>query len=511
MRTQIPIERTILLSSEMGTRKKNRMQAQNNFDLIVIGGGPAGVTAALRASELGAHTALIERGRLGGTCTNDGCAPTRVLAKVARLVRDARQFEMYGVQATIPTVDFSKVIERTQQVIYQLQEKKQLIAHLEAAGVTTLHGVGPARFSDPHTVELASGQTLSAGKFVVSAGGAARRLDFPGGEYALTHSDVWSLKKLPASLVIVGAGATGCQLASIFSAFGTHVTLMDLAPRILITEDAQVAETMLGMFDRQGVSVITGIGGLGGIEKSAEGLTLTYTQNSSQMALPTDAVLVAVGWLGNLPDLNLAAAGVAVNRNYIVVNDSLQTSAPHIYAAGDITGRMMLVQSAGYQARIAVDNALSEGSKRTAEHRLVPHGGFTDPEYGGVGLTEEQARSGHTCAVASVPFADLDRAVIDGYTSGFCKFIVEVDSRLILGAHVVGEQAVEIVQLIATAMAAEMRIEQLADLELAYPTYAAVVGLAARELVRTLGIVVVSPEWRTLNPVRGTEWERRED
>src|SRR5260221_606756 len=367
------------------------MQPQDNFDLIVIGGGPAGVTAALRARELGAKTALIERGRMGGTCTNDGCAPTRVLAKVARLVRDARQFEMYGLQASAPTVDFSKVIERTQQVIYQLQEKKQLIAHLEEAGVTALHGVGPARFIDPYTVQLSNGHMLSARKFILSAGGAARRLEFPGSQYALTHSDVWSMKNLPTSLVIIGGGATGCQLASIFSAFGTRVILMDLAPRILITEDDAVSEAMQSTFLKHSVEVITGIGGVQQIERSAIGLTLTYTQSSTQRSLPTDAVILAVGWPGNLPEMNLSAAGVEVNRNYVVVNDTLQTSAPHISAAGDITGRMMLVQSAGYQARIAGANALSAEGTLKAEHRLVPHGGFTDPEYGSVGLTEEQA------------------------------------------------------------------------------------------------------------------------
>jgi pyruvate/2-oxoglutarate dehydrogenase complex dihydrolipoamide dehydrogenase (E3) component len=487
------------------------MQPQTSFDLIVIGGGPAGVTAALRARELGAKTALIEKGRLGGTCTNDGCAPTRVLAKVARLVRDARQFEIYGLQASVPSIDFAKVIERTQQVIYQLEEKKQLIAHLEEVGVTTLHGVGPARFVDPYTVQVSNGDRLSAQKFILSAGGSSRRLDFPGSQYALTHSDVWSMKTLPASLVIVGSGATGCQLASIFSAFGTHVTLLDLAPRILLAEDEAVADTVQGMFAYHGVDVITGMSGIQQLERSANGLVLTYTMNATQHDLPTDAVILAVGWPGNLPDLNLDSAGVEVNRNYIVVNDSLQTSAPHIYAAGDITGRMMLVQSAVYQARIAVENALSALGNLREQHRLVPHGGFTDPEYASVGLTEVQARLRHKCSVATVPFVDLDRAVIDGYTSGFCKLIVESESRLILGAHIVGEQAVEIVQLVATAMAAGMRVEQLADLELAYPTYAAVVGLAARELVRTLGIVPISPEWRALNPLRGAEWERKQD
>jgi len=487
--------------------------AEQNFDLIIIGGGPAGVTAALRARELGAKTAIIERAIMGGTCTNDGCAPTRVLARAARLMRDARQFAEYGLIAEPPTIDFAQVIDRTQQVVYQLQEKKQLIAHLTDVGVEALYGVGSARFTDPHTVSLPDGRSLRAEKFVISAGGSAKRLPFPGSEFTLTHSDVWTLKKLPASVAIIGAGATGCQLGSVFSAFGARVTIMDAAQRILMTEDESVAEQVKRSFTRHGIEMIIGIKGVEKVEKREDGLTLTYTLDGKPETLDVEAVVVAVGWPGNTPDLGLDKAGVEVERSYIKTDDYLRTTAPNIYAAGDITGRIMLVQTASYQARVAAENALIADGKsdRPAQSRLVPHGGFTDPEYGGVGMTEAQAREGgRDVVVAHVPYADLDRAVIDGYTEGFCKLIVQRDSHLILGAHVVGEQAVEVVQLIATGMAAGMKVEQLADVELAYPTYAAIVGLAARELIRKLGFITISQEWLALNPIRGVEWERKD-
>ncbi|MBL8163299.1 MAG: NAD(P)/FAD-dependent oxidoreductase [Anaerolineae bacterium] len=480
------------------------------YDLVVIGGGPAGVTAALRARELGAETALIERARLGGTCTNDGCAPTRVLAKAARLLRDAGQFELYGLHAPTPTVDFAAVIERTQQVIYTLHEKKQLIAHLETVGVDALHGVGNARFHDPHTLALADGRMVEAEKFVICAGGAPRRMAFPGSEYTHTHSDVWSFKHLPASVIVVGAGATGCQFASILAAFGAQVTLMEVAPRLLITEDQAVSTLMEREFRESGVRIITGIGGVERVEREGKMLRLHYTHDGKPQTAEAEAIILSVGWPGNVPDLNLPAAGVETQRNYIVVNDQMQTSAPHIYAAGDITGKMMLVQSAGYQARAAVENALLN-RPTSVQHRLVPHGGFTDPEYGSVGLTEEQAREQYDCAVAVVPYADLDRAVIDGHTNGFCKLIVDRATRRVIGGHVVGEQAVEIVQLLSAGMNANMQVEQLADLELAYPTYTAIVGLAARDLVRQLGIVPVSAEWRALKQIRGAEWERKSE
>lgn len=478
------------------------------YDLAVIGGGPAGVTAALRARELGARTALVERGRMGGTCTNDGCAPTRVLAKAARLLRDAQQFEIYGLHAPPPTVDFAAVIERTQQVIYSLHEKKQLIAHLEAVGVDALHGVGSARFHDPHTLALPDGRMIEAQKFVICAGGAPRRLAFPGSEYTHTHSDVWSFKRLPASVIVVGAGATGCQFASILAAFGAQVTLIEAAPRLLITEDQAVSAQMERAFRAAGIRIITGISGIERVERADRTLRLHYTHDGAPQTAEAESIILSVGWPGNVPDLNLPAAGVQTERSYIIVNDQMQTSAPHIYAAGDITGRMMLVQSAGYQARAAVENALLDQPTRV-QHRLVPHGGFTDPEYGSVGLTEEQARAQHDCAAAVVPYADLDRAVIDGHTNGFCKLIVDRATRRVIGGHVVGEQAVEIVQLLSTGMSASMQVEQLADLELAYPTYTAIVGLAARDLVRQLGIVPVSAEWRALRQLRGAEWERK--
>lgn len=475
-----------------------------NYDVAVIGGGPAGVTAALRARELGAMVALIERGLPGGTCTNDGCLPTRVLAKAARLARDARQFAEYGLTAEPPAIDFAALLAHTQHMIYRIHEKKQVIATLRECGVDAHFSAGPAAFADPHSLALADGRRFEAAKFIICAGGHARRLPFPGAELTLTHSDVWAMRALPRSVAIVGAAATGCQLASIFAAFGAEVTLLELAPRIVPGEDEDVSLALDMAFRGRGMRVLTGIGGIERVER-ADDQTLRLVYGDGQ-TLDVETVVVAVGWPGNVESLGLERAGVVSERGYITVDDGFGTSVPHIFAAGDITGKMMLVQSAGFQARVAAENAVL-GAGGRHRHEIVPHGGFTDPEYASVGLPEAKARAAGECVTASVPFALADRAVIDGRSEGFCKLLVSRQNHRILGAHVVGEQAVEIVHVVAAGMAAGMRIETLAELEIAYPTFTAVLGLAARAIVRELGVTPMTPEWRTMSRP-GAEWER---
>jgi len=478
------------------------------FDIIVVGGGPAGVVAALRASELGAKVALVERARLGGTCTNDGCVPTRVLARAARLAREAEHFEDYGLMGEQPHVDFARLLQRTQQIVYRIHEKKQLISHLEQASVSVYANLGAVQFADAHTLTAGDGTRLQAEKFILCAGGRPRRLSFPGSEHALTHSDVWSLTRLPKSMIVVGGAATGCQLASIFAALGTQVRLLEVAPRLLAMEDALVSQALGEAFHGRGIHVITGISSVERLESKENQISLWYSHQDQTQQIEAEIVVMATGWPGNADGLNLTAAGVQSERGYVVVDDYLRTSAEHIFAAGDITGRMMLVQSASYEARIAAENAVL-GIGMPYSHKIVPHGGFTDPEYGSVGLTEERARSLESdCLVAVVSYTDLDRAVIDDHLQGFCKLIVSQETHRILGAHVLGEQALEVIQLVAASMAGDMWVEQLAELELAYPTYTAIVGLAARQMVRELGVMPLTPQWRALGKPHAAEWER---
>jgi pyruvate/2-oxoglutarate dehydrogenase complex dihydrolipoamide dehydrogenase (E3) component len=464
------------------------------FDVIVLGGGPAGVAAALRARELGATVALVERDRLGGMCVNDGCVPTRALAKAARLVRDSEQLADYGLSGDRPVVDFRRLLATVTATVQRIHQMKGLPERLERAGVHLVAGTGTARFADAHTIAMGNGRgELRAEQIIVCVGGHARRLPFPGSEQAITHSDIWTLDELPGSVVVVGGSATGCQLASVLAAFGSKVTLLEAAGRLLGAEDEAVSEAVAAAFRRRGIEVATGIERIERLERTGAGmLRLHHRELGEPRTRDTDAVLLAVGWPGNLEGLGLEAAGVRTDGGYIAVDDRLRTSVPNVYAAGDVSGRMMLVQTAEAEARFAAENALAAAVRERWPLRVVPRGGFTDPEYAGVGLTQAEAETeAGGCVVAVVRYADLERGVIDHHTEGFAKLLVSRSTRRILGAHVVGEQAVEVVQLAAATMAAEQPVEWLADLQLAYPTFTAIIGLAAREAARELRLRVL--------------------
>lgn len=477
--------------------------------VVVVGGGPAGVTAAIRSSELGAEVTLIERARMGGTCTNDGCVPTRVLAKAARLLRDFEQFDEYGLVAERPEFDFGRLMTRTQQVVYSIHEKKQMVNHLRQAHVDVFPEIGEAHFVDPFTLEVSDGRRFQGERIILAAGGRARRLDFPGAELALTHNDVWSLRKLPQSLVVVGGAATGCQLASIFAAFGVQVTILERGPRLIGVEEVEISEVVQENFIARGIHIVQSIDTVDRIEKTPAGIRVIYRKEGEERMVDADAAILSAGWVGNLSNLNLPAAGVETVGPYVKVDDFQRTNIAHIFAAGDITGRMMLVQSAGYEAMTAAENAVL-GVGARLQHQIVPHGGFTDPEYGSVGMTEAAAaKAGLDVTVAVTPYGDMDRAVIDGHPIGLCKLIVSTQTHRILGAHVVGEQALEVVQAAAAGMAADMWVEQLAELQIAYPTFTAILGLAARQVVRKLGVQPLAPVWRSLDNLPGAEWEVR--
>ena len=458
------------------------------MDIVVIGGGPAGMTAALRAGDLGAKTVLVTRDEFGGMAANDGPVPVRTLAQAARLLRDARDLERYGIVVSQPSLDYARLLVRVREVVADVRAHSTFSTQLKDAGVAVNEHCGVARFTDAHTIETESGQRLRADKFIICTGGVSRQLSVPGAELTVTHSDAWGLTALPPSLIVIGGGATGAQVASVFNAFGSRITLFHSGPRIVPTEDEEVSLAVATAFRDSGIDVRESFGVIESFEKTSDGVRMSFSKDGRREHAEAALAVVAVGWAANTAALNLDNAGAETDkRQFVRVDQFLQTSAPNIFAAGDVTGRMMLVPQAIQQGFVAATNAV-QGATMTELEGPAPIGSFTDPEYAQAGLTEAQARAAGDVIVAKVCFNSTTRTIIDGRTSGFCKLIVDRETRQILGCHVVGERAVELTQVAAVAMAGRMRVDDLAHVPLSFPTYAGVLGRVAAQAARQLNL-----------------------
>ena len=449
------------------------------FDVVVVGAGPAGVVAALRAARLGASTVLITRDQFGGMAANDGPVPVRTLAQAARLIREARQLPLYGIAGSEPSLDYARLLGRVRDVTADARQHTLLRDDLERAGVDIHEHAGIVRFVDAHTVESDNAPPLHAGKVILCTGGASRPLAIPGFDLTATHSDAWHLSSVPPSLVVIGAGATGVQVASIFNAFGSRVHLVEIAPRILMSEDHEVSEAVTAAMTASGVQVVADAGTIDRFERCATGVRLIHSTSDGQRSIDAGLAVVAAGWVAATAGLDLDRAGVQTDsRGYVQVDAQLRTTVPHIFAAGDVTGRALVVHEAVREGLMAATNAVL-GATTALSPQVSPIGSFTDPEYASVGLTEAAARENHEVVATTVRFDSLPRPIIDGRQTGFCKLLVDREVHTILGCHVVGERAVELTQLAATAMAAKMPVEELALVPFSFPTYANALGRAA--------------------------------
>jgi len=469
----------------------------DSYEVLVVGAGPAGTSAAIRAAELGATVGLVEARRTGGTCVNTGCVPTRVLAKTARFVRDVRAATGYGIDVGEPVVDWSRTVAKVRQVVERIHEVKADPERLADLGVDLLLE-GRARFVDPHTMELSdTGRRVRAEHVVLCVGGRSRRLPVPGAELALVPEQVLDMPEVPRRLAVVGAGNTGAQLVTVFSALGSDVTLLEVAPRILTAMDDDISRTVQDSFEAHAVDVHVGIrslvslarpGGAAadrvpGAHVAGGPVEVTWLDREGrEHRREADAVLMSTGWPAAVEGLGLEAAGITTDGRAIEVDEFFRTEVEHVFAAGDANQQFMLVQAAHVEAEAAATNAVL-GPTRRAPHRLLPSGGFTDPDYAGVGLTETQARARDPkVSVATVRYDRLERAVIDDREQGFLKLVADRRRDTLLGAHAAGESAVEVIQAVTTAMAAGVDVTTLAGVEFAYPTYSAAIGEAARRL-----------------------------
>jgi pyruvate/2-oxoglutarate dehydrogenase complex dihydrolipoamide dehydrogenase (E3) component len=414
----------------------------------------------------------------------------RTLAHAARLMREARQLGEYGIAVSEPVLDYARLLARVREVINDVRSHSSLRPQIDSLGVTVHEHAGAARFADEHTLETKSGLRLRAEKIIICTGGVSRPLSVPGFELTNTHSDAWGLTSIPPSMLVVGAGATGVQVASIFNAFGSRIQLFQTGPRILPTEDEDVSAAVAAAFRSANIAVHENIGAIEGFEKTPSGVRMIFSRDGLRDSAEATLAVVAVGWVADTAGLSLAAAGVETNqRGFVRADEYLQTSNPHIFAAGDITGRLMLVPQAIRDGFVSATNAV-RGPTMTIGSPVSPIGSFTDPEYAQVGLTEAVARKTYDVETATIRFDSTTRTIIDGHKNGFCKLIVDRGTHRILGCHVVGERAVEITQVAGIVIAAGMPVDGLAQIPLSFPTYAGILARVAASAARELNLKV---------------------
>lgn len=418
---------------------------------------------------------------------NDGPVPVRTLAQAARLLCGAQRLDRFGIATGPPTLDYARLLDRVGAVVGAVRRNSAFRSDIDRLGVELIEHAGNARFTDPHSIETASGLRLRASKIILCAGGKSRALAVPGATLTATHSDAWSLTRVPESMLVIGGGMTGVQVASIFQAFGTRVSLFQRAGRILPAEDEDVSYAVAAAFRDSGMAVRERFGEIESFEAAQGGVRMNFVHEGRRESAEAALAVVAVGWTADTEGLNLPAAGVQLDGGgYIAVDAGLRTSVPHIHAAGDITGRWMLVPQGVQDGWVAASNAV-RGICVTADEGVCPTGGYSEPEYASVGLTEKNARLKHDIVTARVNFDATTRTIIDDRTDGFCKLLVDRHARTILGCHVVGERAVEIVQIVAIAMSRGMRVDELVRTPLSFPTYTGILMRAAYRALDQLG------------------------
>ena len=465
------------------------------FDLVVVGGGPGGYPAAIRAAQLGLRTALVEKERPGGVCLNWGCIPTKAMLRSAEVLETARHGAEYGVLADNVRLDYAAVLARKDRVVKSLTDG--VAGLLAASGVTVT--IGHARLTGPGSVEVvgvgeaplgpggprynapAAGDgapvaTLEARSLLLATGSTPALLPVPGIDLpgVVTSDGAFLLEEVPRRIVIVGASAVGAEWATMFQAFGSEVTMVELLPRLLPAEDEDIGKALARSFARRGIKVETGrtVTGIAPAGDQAPPLRVTVADpdGGNPRQVEADVVLVGVGRRPNTAGLDLERAGVATDpRGWVEVDDRLRTSVPGVHAVGDLTGRLLLAHVASHQGLVAA--GVMAGHDERMDYRAVPAATFTHPEVASVGLTEAAAReSGHDVAVGRFPFSALGRAQTFGGVEGLVKVVAERSSGQVLGVHVIGPGASDLIPEGVLAMQLQATLADIAATIHAHPT-----------------------------------------
>ncbi|TAL37501.1 MAG: NAD(P)/FAD-dependent oxidoreductase [Spirochaetes bacterium] len=451
------------------------------FDVIVIGAGSAGITAARLARGLGRRVALVEKSRIGGECTWSGCVPSKALIRAARAAREAGRSGEFGPAWKIPArIDASGALRYVRAVVERVYEGEKP-AVFEAEGIRVIQGA--ASFTGPHEIAVDAAR-FTAKKFIIATGSRPLVPPVPGlaDTPFLTNETVFALKKLPRSMIVLGGGPIGVELAQALGRLGVKVTVVEMAARLLPREEPELADLVGSFLRAEGVGIMTSVAATGA-HKAGNGVMVEVraTGAAKAVALRADTLLVAVGRVPVTDGLGLEHAGVKAGPRGIQVDARMQTSVSHIYACGDAAGPYYFSHMAGAQAVVAARNALIPVFRTKMDYSHVPWITFCDPELARSGLTEDEARAVHgpSIRVYRHRFEDTDRGKTDG-VSGMAKFILDKSGRM-LGIHILGPHAGEILHQALLAKSAGMKFSRMAGMVHAYPSYSDVISRPSKQ------------------------------
>ncbi len=449
--------------------------AAGDTHIVVIGGGPGGYPAAIRAAQLGAKVTIIEKDQFGGTCLNRGCIPTKSLLQSAGTYHDAKNSEVFGVKTSGVSIDFPAVMSRKNTVV------KQLVGGL--GGILKSHGMkivnGTGTLVDATTVKvIETGEEIKADKIIIATGSIPSRVPIHGAELegVITSDEALNLEKLPQSILIIGGGVIGMEFAQVMSRMDVEVTVVEMLPQILPYEDAEIAAGFAGLIQKEGVEIHTNTS-VSKIEAKGKKKLVTFGDKQKEVEL----VLVAVGRSPYTEGLGLDKVGVAMDKNFIKVNEYLETSVKGIYAIGDVIGNFMLAHVATAEGECAALNAL--GQPHRMNYRSTPRAVYTTPEVASVGLSEADAKKQYgDVQIGRFPFVGCGKALVINETSGLVKIIADKKYGEVLGVAILGPHATDLINEAALAIQMEATFEEMAHTIHAHPTIAESIMEAALDV-----------------------------
>lgn len=449
------------------------------FDMVVVGGGPGGYVAALRARQLGLSVALVEKERVGGVCLNRGCIPTKTLLSDAEGILWCRRAARDGIIDSEPVPDFRRMMDRKSKVVESLVSNLEKL--LESSGVKLFHGCG--RIPEPGVVLTDTGDTIQARNLVIATGSRSRVLPIPGVDLpgVVTTREILAVEKAPGNLVVIGGGVIGQEFAGIFAALGTRVTILEALDRILNEVDAEIARRYSGLIQGRGIATETGVR-VHRIENSEGGLRVVYEKRGKEKIVEADLVLTATGRGPFLQGLIGGRLDLRLRNDALEVDDRLRTSEDGIYAIGDVLGRKMLAHVASYHGELVAENIA--GADKIVDETAVPACVFTSPQIAWVGLTEEEAaRQGHPFRTSVLSLAASGKALAMGEPRGLFKLIENTETGSLIGAHLIGPQVSELIGELTLAVSKGFSASDIAHTIHAHPTLAETVRETALGLL----------------------------